>query len=869
MLDSQVMSRPACPAECPTISVDAEPDYDSQPPSYVSDPNVPFVFTCTIEVSRVVNVTCTATASSISFTPPQIDFGDQPAGKTSAPTTVTIANGGTQNLVITAAQIAGPFAQTGLTFPVTVAPGGTLAFSVTFSPTAAGAAQGSLTLASNDPTTREGLDNRVKVRLTADARLPDVTLTYVPTTDVMSFILQMTVEEAASAGVAGAFSVPPELAWASESTYQLLDFPLQVKQYVEGPIGQLLNVDVLVNHWDMTSCNGAIWYALHERNDMIGATSTTLHSKGDAPQLGPDRPVSVQLTFGDLACGGDLVLAWRDRTMLFNPLIQLKRHRVRARNPKKREVRDYLSSEADSAEDSLALLVLAYHESGFRQFFEDGDGDVPDYRAWLQEWGFDYSGEDIPGLPLVQPSGPRGRTFKGRFGIMQLDDPRWGPITREQIWDWRRNLERGVHLYELCKRRSLDDLSDLREAERERLHDPNVKLPFFRADQVRLEAWTKYRFGLDARYWGRWNTELLDWVPRGDLGDKAAYANGLDALAFVIESLQRCPGPETARALKRDFPRRAWLEPLDEWMRFDWCDPGSDCACRVPAKLTGVTVIANAVQEDVTGDKNWACVKKDTDAVMVEATTTPNTPGVWTRLQWTGGDAVPGHPNRRTVSRAASEKVHVEATLGSITDYVDIWILWAEKIENHLNDNETTPQGAVPFGDRYDGTESLGAQTFDGGNSAVGKVVPVAQLTPPGVHDVVKNGWMFRRERISHDWIDGKPDLRNFTTEWTPDTLPLDVKALHPNADDKIFDRDAPNITGDPKYYASHETYNNFREFVTWHDDMASDYALWYWQGRWLAAATPPVTLKEVGRGAIELPDGPYYALGFDLKEYD
>jgi len=80
-------------------------------------------------------------------------------------------------------------------------------------------------------------------------------------------------------------------------------------------------------------------------------------------------------------------------------------------------------------------------------------------------------------------------------------------------------------------------------------------------------------------------------------------------------------------------------------------------ACPPACKLVSLKVVRNATQTNVKGAKNWACVKKNTDDVIVEATTVPNTDDCWKKINWSGdtGDAVPGRPNQRKLSRATRE----------------------------------------------------------------------------------------------------------------------------------------------------------------------------------------------------------------------
>src|SRR4051795_4040746 len=92
-------------------------------------------------------------------------------------------------------------------------------------------------------------------------------------------------------------------------------------------------------------------------------------------------------------------------------------------------------------------------------------------------------------------------------------------------------------------------------------------------------------------------------------------------------------------------------------------------------KLVKLTVVENATQAGVVGDKNWAAVKNDSAHVIVEATTAPdNNDAEWKHIDWSGdtGAAVFGKRNRRQFSLASSRKYHVAATLGGVKDHVDV-----------------------------------------------------------------------------------------------------------------------------------------------------------------------------------------------------
>jgi hypothetical protein len=283
----------------------------------------------------------------------------------------------------------------------------------------------------------------------------------------------------------------------------------------------------------------------------------------------------------------------------------------------------------------------------------------------------------------------------------------------------------------------------------------------------------------------------------------------------------------------------------------------TDCTtgtCPDACKLVSITVILNATQTDVTGDKNWATVKKATDDVIVEATTDPNTEACWKQINWSGDSGSPGDKaNQRKLSRADSRKFHVEAELGGVKDHVDVWVLWADLV---ILTSGKTPTNAVQFGSRYDGTENLGARNFDRGNQARGKVVPVATITPAGVHDIVQAGWAIKREKLGHRAGDGV--YSKHWTVWTDDTSAAGLQRLIPDNDDKIYDRDAPSI-GKAGYVKTGEAYINFQQWVEWNGEKCSDNANWYWNAHWEKSSSPRVSLKDVGTGHIVLPAAPHF----------
>jgi hypothetical protein len=91
--------------------------------------------------------------ANIEISPMSINFGNQNANTTSSPASVTLANTGSGNLVITALAITGAnasdFALAPRTLPMTISPEGVTTLSLTFTPTAGGAMSATLSITDN------------------------------------------------------------------------------------------------------------------------------------------------------------------------------------------------------------------------------------------------------------------------------------------------------------------------------------------------------------------------------------------------------------------------------------------------------------------------------------------------------------------------------------------------------------------------------------------------------------------------------------------------------------------------------------------------------------------------------------------------
>lgn len=302
-------------------------------------------------------------------------------------------------------------------------------------------------------------------------------------------------------------------------------------------------------------------------------------------------------------------------------------------------------------------------------------------------------------------------------------------------------------------------------------------------------------------------------------------------------------------------------------------EPAQDCdgttqSCPYAGRITNLTVVEGARQDDVVGPDRWATVKRSGESVVIEATTEPNTPQVWSRLTWSGdaGEAVPGQQNRRRLSRADSRVLRPTASLAGVTRSIEIWVV-AATIE--IKASGQVPPNAAQFQSLFGpASQDLGPTTYESmiGNvypgdtyvlnmGARGKIVAIATLTPAGVHDVVKSGWTFRRERWTAQWENGRLGSQT-TTDWTDDTSNAAFLRLNPDSGDRIYDTDGPDIRWGT---SSYEIYHNFRQIVQWHSEPCSAPGFWFFRALWRAnkIQSKQIVLNEVGPGQKPLPTSP------------
>ena len=300
-----------------------------------------------------------------------------------------------------------------------------------------------------------------------------------------------------------------------------------------------------------------------------------------------------------------------------------------------------------------------------------------------------------------------------------------------------------------------------------------------------------------------------------------------------------------------------------------------------------LTVVSNsATQIDGT---NWAVVKSSSanDYVYVQAMLdTTNTAALamaGTTIQWTGGEAVPGNPLQRRVSKTNSVETTITASLGSTATNLNVWVIWANltiKVSGTLDpddkaavlDNGNWP---TPTSTSYDsglgGGNSLGAiDCLSNSNLTyaftIGKMEAKAILQPAGIQNFVTNGaWNMKRTRVVIAWDNGgSPAVLNpLPGEY--DANNEDAKYLNPVKGD-MFGLDAPgcaiDLSGTTIDHTA-EVYDNFFQYVTVNfgngDQICSNTNTWSYTAQVDIDATNKVQLNSLSTSLITLPTTPHF----------
>jgi hypothetical protein len=308
----------------------------------------------------------------------------------------------------------------------------------------------------------------------------------------------------------------------------------------------------------------------------------------------------------------------------------------------------------------------------------------------------------------------------------------------------------------------------------------------------------------------------------------------------------------------------------------------ADCTtgpCPAACKLVSITVILNATQTNVTGDKNWATVKKTTDDVIVEATTDPNTEACWKQINWSGDSGSPGDKaNQRKLSRVDSKKFHVEAELGGVKDHVDVWVIWVD-LEVLIGTGDTIDSGndasGLAAGHKWPamlgGGKKLGEMTSEGTSLTyaytVGKIQAKGTLSPSGIEDVVKSGWRMRRKKTKKAYDNGVETDSATDADDTSQSDWLDNDPKSGTSTREIYDLDAPGCSNTlPGTSVTHtaEVYLNFVQYVTVNLDsetQCSDDKKWSYVARVdVDKASGKVEKNTLRLSHVTIPGSPHYS---------
>jgi hypothetical protein len=309
-----------------------------------------------------------------------------------------------------------------------------------------------------------------------------------------------------------------------------------------------------------------------------------------------------------------------------------------------------------------------------------------------------------------------------------------------------------------------------------------------------------------------------------------------------------------------------------------------------PVVLQSLDVVSNSAAQ-VGGTNNWAAVKTDSAAwVYLQATlSTPDTNAA-NFIQWSGGEAVPGNPFQRRVTKTNSVETTVTATLGSTNISINVWIIWSTI---RLQFSGTTPLNAQglwtnlnPDPDPVVRTNSdltlfcpgydLGVQSYytnlwrysgNVGFTAWAKMCAIASVTPSGLHGIVTNDWAFDQYGVWHEFKDRVQNTADnlYFDDWRRDGTdgPHPWRFTHtPDNDDKLYYIDAPLIEQNSDGSTnSYEVHQNYQTWVTWKGVPCSGTNnFWHVEAGWKNGQSPPIQPTSLGTNTISpLPTAPQY----------
>lgn len=193
------------------------------------------------------------------------------------------------------------------------------------------------------------------------------------------------------------------------------------------------------------------------------------------------------------------------------------------------------------------------------------------------------------------------------------------------------------------------------------------------------------------------------------------------------------------------------------------------------------------------------------------------------QIQWSGGDPVPGNPLQRQVSTAVSTNTVVTAALGTVTNSLEVWVLWSTV--QVLSSGANTSPLSFPL---FAGDNELGAADLLANSQPYlgWKVEIVGTITPTGAYQAIQGGWSFYQTYTSADFINNTncPSITN-----TPDILfnayGTDHEDGTPNTNNNIFALDGPGYEGP---FMTYKSTCNFQTWALWAGQIASAQAQWW-----------------------------------------
>ena len=277
-----------------------------------------------------------------------------------------------------------------------------------------------------------------------------------------------------------------------------------------------------------------------------------------------------------------------------------------------------------------------------------------------------------------------------------------------------------------------------------------------------------------------------------------------------------------------------------------------------------LVVKSGATQNHLVGD-NWATVKKAGKQVVVEAIIAPNVAGAADLLRWAGATPDPADKRLANVAADQSAKVPVKATLGSKTESVDIWVLWADLKLSSGGALSSTNAVSRPLGLAFPrlGALSDEANFADGltDSETAGQVEVIGKLEPADVYQIFDDpsGWKFEQKvtagGCAHGAI-GSPLIDS------PDDPEVAFTDTIPGQDNQVFFIDAPTVGLGFQINHTAERYRYFTVRLLWDGDEAAPVLKWYYFAAVdddLDAANKPrnvdTVLNELGSGSRPFPN--------------